>query len=55
MGKMSFLKGMGAGLMVGACVGMMMAPRKKTGKKAVGRAVKAVGEVIDEISSVIGL
>ena len=33
MKAMDFLKGMGAGMMVGAALGMIIAPDKRSGKK----------------------
>ncbi len=45
----NFLKGMGVGLAVGASVGMVMAPRKKS-TSMVGKALKAAGEIAENIS-----
>jgi gas vesicle protein len=45
-----FLKGMSIGVVTGAALGMMIAPRGKRGKSAAGKALKAAGEVIDSIS-----
>lgn len=55
MGNMSFIKGMGAGLIVGACVGMAVMPDKKKGKRTLCKAVKAVETIINDVSDVIGL
>ena len=55
MGNMSFIKGMGAGLIVGACVGMTIMPDKKRGKKAVGKAFKAVETILSDVTEVMGL
>lgn len=52
--NMNFLKGMGAGLILGACVGMAVAPDKKTGKRRFGKAVKALGQMIEDVSCAIG-
>ena len=54
MSNMNFLKGMGAGLVLGACVGMAVAPDKKTGKRRFGKMVKTIGQVIEDISCAIG-
>ena len=48
-GAAHFIRGMGAGLMVGGAIGMAFAPKKKT-KTVVGRALKAAGELADNIS-----
>ena len=45
----AFLKGMGMGLAIGASVGMALAPKKK-GTNVVGKALKAAGELADNIS-----
>jgi gas vesicle protein len=55
MGNMNFLKGMGAGLVVGACVGMAMAPDKKKSKSTVSKAVKAVETIISDVADVMGM
>ncbi len=55
MGNMNFVKGMGAGLIVGACVGMTLMPDKKRGKRAISKAVKAVETILGDVSDVIGL
>ena len=51
---MGFLKGMGAGLVVGACIGMSVAPDKKIRKRQIGRAIKAMGQIIEDVSDAIG-
>lgn len=56
MNSMSFIKGMGIGIVVGSAIGMIAAPeRKSTGRKAVGRALKSVGSVVEDITDVFGL
>ena len=55
MGNMSFFKGMGTGLIVGACVGMTLMPDKKRGKKAVSKAVRAVETILSDVTEVMGL
>ena len=54
MKTMSFIKGMSAGLIVGACAGMAMAPEKAGARKKVGKAVKAIGEMIENITDSLG-
>ena len=45
----SFLKGMGMGLAIGTSIGMVMAPKKKS-TSMVGKALKAAGEIAENIS-----
>ena len=52
---MKFLKGMGAGLLVGVCLGFAAAPEKKPGKKALSKAVKSIESLLCEVSDMIGL
>ena len=53
MNNMSFVKGMGIGLMVGSMVGMMASPRKK--KFNMGKALKSMGDVVDNVAGAMGL
>ena len=53
MNNMSFIKGMGLGVMVGSVVGMMVTPKKK--KFDIGKALKSMGDVVDNVVGVIGL
>ena len=55
MGDMRFLKGMGAGLIVGACMGMAVMPEKKTGKKMMSKAVRAAENIVTDLSDIMGL
>ena len=55
MKAMDFLKGMGAGVVVGAALGMVMAPDKRSGKKRLSRMFRAAGDVIEDLSGAIGL
>ena len=48
---MKFLKGMGAGLLMGACMGMVMAPDPKKSKRQLSGAVKAVGQAIEDFGT----
>jgi gas vesicle protein len=50
MTRTGFVKGMAIGVMTGAALGMVMAPKGKNSKSAAGRALKAAGEVIDNIT-----
>ncbi len=55
MKTMSFFKGMGAGMVVGAALGMIIAPDKRSGKKRLSRMIRAAGDVIEELSGAVGL
>lgn len=54
MSRMQFAKGMGIGLVVGATAGMCMKPKKRSGKKLVTDAVKAVGDITETICDTMG-
>lgn len=47
-----FIKGMGIGLMAGLSVGIAATP-KKNKSNMIGKALRAAGEVADNISNVI--
>ena len=51
MDKKSMLPIAGATMAAGAAIGLMMMPRKKTqsAQKAAGRAIKAVGDVVENL------
>jgi len=54
---MSFVKGMCVGLVVGAGAGMLMEmspSRKKCGKRMFGKAVKNVGQIIEDVTDALG-
>ncbi|MDO4815691.1 MAG: hypothetical protein Q4A83_03685 [Bacillota bacterium] len=55
MHKTNFLVGMGLGMAVGSCAGAMMKPRKKNPKNVVGKTLKTMGDVVDAVSSSMGL
>ena len=55
MKTMDFLKGMGAGMMVGAALGMALAPDKRGGRKRLSKMIRAAGDVIEDLSGAIGL
>jgi gas vesicle protein len=42
---------MAVGVMTGAAVGMMLSPRGKNNKSVAGKALKAAGEMIDNITN----
>ncbi len=50
-----FVKGVTMGVVTGAALGMVMAPRKKTSmKKAAGKAMKTMGQVMENFSDEMG-
>ncbi len=51
MDKKTVLPIAGATMMAGAAIGMMMMPKKKkhSAQKAAGKAIKAVGEVVEHL------
>lgn len=53
MNKMSFFKGMGIGVAVGAAAGMLGMAKKP--KVTIGKAMRSVGEVVDSVISAIGM
>ena len=55
MKTMDFLKGMGAGVVFGAALGMVLAPDKRSGKKRLSRMFRAAGDVIEDLGGAIGL
>lgn len=55
MKSMSFVKGMGAGLVAGACIGMALAPDRRGCKKTLCRAAKAVEAIVGDISDMLGI
>ncbi len=43
----AFLRGMGAGVIVGAAVGMAISPRQKSMKTCVGRTMQSMSNAMD--------
>lgn len=50
MTNTGFIKGMSIGVVTGAAVGMVLAPRGRNSKKTAGKALRAAGEVLDNIT-----
>ena len=51
MTRTGFISGIAIGMAAGAAVGMMVKPKKKhCGKKTAAKALKAAGELVDNIS-----
>ena len=55
MTKMSFAKGIGLGLLVGSAVAVAIPHRKHSHKRTIGKALRTVGEVIENVSDAIGI
>lgn len=55
MKKSNFLVGMGIGAAVGSIAGMTLTGSKKPPKNIVGKTLKTMGEVVDAVSSTIGM
>ena len=56
MKQHEFAKGMTMGVVAGMAMGVIMAPRKKTNvKRAAEKAMKTVGQVMEDLSDEIGL
>ena len=57
MSGREFFKGAAVGMVIGSAVGMFMVPDKKmcSKKRTVGRAIRAVGEVVENFSDFIGI
>jgi gas vesicle protein len=45
----NFFKGMGTGLAVGMAIGIAFSPKKKT-RGTSGKFIKAVGDIVDNVS-----
>lgn len=56
MTKHQFISGIGLGMVAGAALGMAMSTTKKREiKRAADKAIKAVGEVVENISENMGM
>jgi gas vesicle protein len=53
MNNMSFVKGIGLGLIVGSVVGMVVMPKRK--RTSVGKALRSMGDVVENVAGTIGL
>lgn len=55
MDNRRFITGLGLGVIAGGTLGMIMAPsaRKRQGKHMVSRALKGMGDVIDEVTEAL--
>jgi gas vesicle protein len=55
MNNMKFIRGMGIGVAVGTAIGLACAPRPVIRRNAADKAVKAVKELVEQMSDAIGL
>lgn len=55
MHKSNFLLGMGIGVTVGSVAVATMTNSKKSSKNVIGKTLKTMGEVVDAVSSSIGM
>ena len=51
MNRNKFISGMGIGIVAGSALGMLISPRSR--KSTVGRALKNMGSVIDNVSDML--
>ena len=51
----SFVKGMGAGMLVGVCLGMGLGMDKRRSKKMIHRAVRSMEDMVDRVSDAVGM
>lgn len=54
MNNRNFLIGMGMGLMVGGAASLLMRPKKPSVKNMIGRTLKSMGEMADDVSDLMG-
>ncbi len=50
MSGMYFMKGVGVGMVAGAAVAVLAMPKKKKPQTAYKKAIKTVGDIIDDIT-----
>lgn len=57
MTSTNFLRGVGIGVAMGTAIGVAMTPRRKTllKKTSTGKAIRAVADVMDNITDAMGL
>jgi gas vesicle protein len=51
MTKSGFIKGIAVGIVAGAAIGALTAPKSREAKRAAGRFIRAAGDIIEDISS----
>jgi gas vesicle protein len=57
MNQTNFLRGIGFGMALGAALGMAMTPRRQNilKKSTAGKAIRAVADVMDNLTDAMGL
>jgi len=55
MNHRDMLKGIGIGLVVGGAVSIALSSGRRKRKKCKGHTIKAIGEVVDNVTDMIGL
>ena len=53
--NLNFLKGMGVGLVAGGVISMVATPKKSHSKNVVGKCLKGMGEIIENVSDAMGV
>jgi len=53
LSNMSFIKGVGVGMVVGSAVGMAVAPKNRKG--GIGKAIKSIGSAIENVTDTLGI
>ena len=51
----TFIKGLGVGMVVGSAISMAVKGGRNENKNAWGKALKSMGEVVENVSGVFGL
>lgn len=54
MSNMDLIKGITIGAVAGATIGMAVVPRRRSAKSVTGRALKAAGEIMENITDAMG-
>lgn len=55
MDRTDFFRGMGIGLVTGAAIGVAIMPKKRSLKSSAGKTIRAVSDVVENISSAMGM
>lgn len=50
-----FIKGMGAGMVLGVCVGVGLSMDKRRSKKMIHRAVRNMEDMVERMSNAVGM
>ena len=55
MNTMDFVKGIGIGIVTGAAMGMAVSQKNKNVRAMTGKAMRAAGGIVDNISDAMGM